>query len=158
MTVLRRRYHARPDVSKRTKLAALGVVVCILAWRRLRPFAVSVDGSSMAPTLEPGDWLLAVRRGATVRPSSLVVAEHPLLRGVDLVKRLERVTTAGELWLVGDNPGESTDSRTLGPFSPRRVRGVVVLRYRPRPRLLVARRGRLGRDGQLVGTQIRPSP
>jgi hypothetical protein len=36
-----------------------------------------------------------------------------------------------EYWLVGANPAASTDSRTLGPVGARRLRGVVILRYRP---------------------------
>lgn len=91
-----------------------------------------VTGPSMAPSLRHGDhvlvWLRAPRRLAA---GSVVLVELP---GAPMaVKRVTRVQTDGTVWVEGDNPIGSTDSRQLGALPPSRVRGVVVARLWPRP-------------------------
>jgi signal peptidase I len=114
-------------------------VAAMLLWWRWRPFRVEVDGESMLPTLEPGEYLLAVRPGA-IRAGSLVVVEHPDRPGYEIVKRMAamqgeqvggRVLGPDEYWVVGDNEEGSTDSRTFGPISAAAVRGRAVFRYWP---------------------------
>jgi nickel-type superoxide dismutase maturation protease len=129
LTVGLRRYHAHRNVSKRGKLGLVATLAALVAWRHWRPFTVAVEGGSMRPTLHPGDWLVALA-GARPRPGSLVVVDHPLRAGFEMVKRVDHVED-GELWLVGDKADRSTDSRSLGPFSERRVRGIIILRSRP---------------------------
>jgi nickel-type superoxide dismutase maturation protease len=116
--------------------AAVGAGAVLVA---SRAFTVEVEGRSMSPTLEPGDWLIAVRAG-TIERGDMVVLRHPS-RGMELVKRVAAVP--GEQGLepdrylvVGDNPEESTDGRAFGPVERSAIAGVVVARYRPRPRLL----------------------
>jgi nickel-type superoxide dismutase maturation protease len=94
---------------------------------------VLVEGPSMVPALRHGDQLLvdvrAVRRPP--RPGDVVVVrlpERPLS-----VKRVVRVDDVGALWLEGDNPFGSTDSRDLGAVAAAAVLGRVVLRLWPRP-------------------------
>jgi signal peptidase I len=110
-----------------------------LLWLRWRPFRVAVEGASMSPTLEPGDWLVAVRT-RSVREGGLVVVEHPSRPGYEMVKRVaavpgdlvgDRTLGPGEYWVTGDNEDASTDSRSLGPIGRDRIRGRVVLRYWP---------------------------
>jgi len=81
----------------------------------------------MQPTLEPGDRVLVRRLGQTAAPSlgSVVVAWHPQRSGLRLIKRLSRVDSTG-LWLLGDNPTESTDSRQLGAVPANLLIGEVV--------------------------------
>ena len=69
----------------------------------------------MQPSLEPGDRVLVRQLGQKAAPSlgSVVVAWHPQRSDLRLIKRLSRVDSTG-LWLLGDNPAESTDSRQLG--------------------------------------------
>ena len=104
------------------------------AWAWWRPFRVTVAGGSMRPTFEPGDWLVATRRGR-VRVGSIVVIEHPGRPGFELVKRVAHARDGasepapGELWVVGDDPDASTDSRAFGPIRRDAVRGVVRFRY-----------------------------
>jgi inner membrane protease subunit 1 len=97
----------------------------------------------MAPTLLPGDFLLAARAGR-FRLGALVVLEHPGRAGFELVKRItagpgghvaNRTLGLGEWWVQGDSPDQSTDSRSFGPIPASAVRGVVVLRYWPPSRL-----------------------
>jgi nickel-type superoxide dismutase maturation protease len=116
----------------------------MLAWWRWRPFRVEVDGRSMSPTLEPGDYLLAVRADV-VRRGSLVVLGHPDRPHYEMVKRVaatpgeaagDRNLGPGEYWVTGDNPDGSTDSRTFGPVRQDVLRGRVVLRYWPARRVI----------------------
>jgi nickel-type superoxide dismutase maturation protease len=115
----------------------MGGIVVWLAFRR--PFRVVVQGVSMAPTLRPGDFLIAVRP-ASIRRGDLGVVVHPDRPGYEMVKRfagvpgdsIEGVTLgADQFWMVGDNPEASTDSRTLGPFDRASIRGIVRFRYWP---------------------------
>ena len=87
----------------------------------------------MRPTLEPGDWALAVRV-RRVRRGDVVVVEHPERSGFELVKRVVHVpgdvTPDGlelvdEIWIEGDEPEGSSDSRRFGPVPVERVRARV---------------------------------
>jgi hypothetical protein len=49
------------------------------------------------------------------------------------VKRVLRVDPDGRVWVEGDNPFASTDSRTLGPLPADAVSGRVLLRLWPKP-------------------------
>jgi len=93
----------------------------------------------MEPGLQVGDYLLGVRPGRIGR-GALVVLEHPLRPGFELVKRVkalpgERVGPVmlgpEEYWVVGDRQDASTDSRAFGPVNRSAILGVVRLRYWP---------------------------
>jgi nickel-type superoxide dismutase maturation protease len=105
-----------------------------LDWRPGWPLRrVRVTGPSMTPALRPGDVLLVrrCRRGHVPPPGSVVVValpDRPLA-----VKRLTRVEADGRLWVEGDNPFGSTDSRQLGALPADAARGRVVGRMWPRP-------------------------
>jgi nickel-type superoxide dismutase maturation protease len=105
-----------------------------------RPFRVEVSGSSMTPTLRPGDWLVATR-GGEIHRGDIVVLRHPH-RGLDLVKRItavpgdrvdDLVLGPNEYRVEGDNPGASTDGREFGPVRREAIEGVVRFRYWPHP-------------------------
>ena len=83
----------------------------------------------MQPTLQPGDRVLVKRLGSnpTLRVGSVLVTWHPQRSNLRLIKRLNRVDSTG-LWLLGDNPAESTDSRQLGPVATSLLIGEVVAR------------------------------
>jgi phage repressor protein C with HTH and peptisase S24 domain len=87
----------------------------------------------MAPLLRHGDQLL-VRRTTSARPGQVVVVTLP--DGTLAVKRLARVEPDGRLWVLGDNPVGSTDSRAFGWLDPASVTAVALARLWPRPRLL----------------------
>lgn len=94
----------------------------------------------MRPALEPGDWAIAVAR-ARVRRGDVLVVEHPERPGFEIVKRVTAVegdpTPAGytlgegEIWVEGDSPDGSTDSRHFGPVRSDRVRGRIRLVWWP---------------------------
>jgi len=117
-------------------LAEVALVVALaaiaLSLRRFTRF--EVIGRSMAPTLEPGDWLLAERRRRPIA-GDIVLARDPRDPARTLVKRVAAVDADG-VWLAGDNPAESTDSRTFGPVPRSNIIARVRWRYWPDPRRL----------------------
>jgi signal peptidase I len=123
-------------------LAAVAAGAWLVA-RAAGAFRVEVAGTSMAPALRPGDWLVATRAGR-VRPGGVVVLAHPS-RGMDLVKRVAGVPGdvvrgsrlgPGEFLVVGDNRSRSTDGRAFGPVGRGAIEGVARFRYWPRPGLV----------------------
>jgi phage repressor protein C with HTH and peptisase S24 domain len=86
----------------------------------------------MAPALRDGDQLLVVRsrRKRPPREGDVVLVDLP---GRPLaVKRVRRLDASG-VWVEGDNPDGSTDSRTLGALAAEAVVGRVIARLWPRP-------------------------
>ena len=121
-------------MKKRFGLAALAAAALVVVRARRGWFPVRVEGTSMLPTLQPGD-LVAVRplRSEEPRTGQLVVVR----RGdIEIVKRVSATVEgdalgADEIWLTGDNPDASTDSRTTGPAARNDVVGIVRVRYKP---------------------------
>lgn len=119
-----------------------------------RPFRVAVAGESMVPALLPGEWAVATR-SRRHRVGDVVVVEHPLRPGYEMVKRLRAgpgdrppggpALGPGEWWVEGDASEGSTDSRHFGPIPAASIRGVVRLVYRPWGRRRLLRRGDRGR-------------
>ena len=127
-----------------TTLAAVGIGAGIAAtFLHWRPFRVEIEGPSMSPTLEPGDWALAVAVGQ-LRRRDVVVIEHPTRPGFEVVKRIiarpgeltsvGRLLRSDEFWVEGDNRGASTDSRQFGPVTRDRIRARIRLVYWPMSR------------------------
>ena len=114
----------RPDLP-RTGL--FEILLLLLGRRKL----ARVDGSSMQPTLKHGDWVLY--RNDTY-PADLVdrvvVCKHPYEKRL-IIKRVQDVAESGGLYLIGDFPEESTDSRTFGTVSRDRLVGYAVSYRRP---------------------------
>jgi nickel-type superoxide dismutase maturation protease len=99
---------------------------------------VEVAGDSMAPTLRPGDWLLADPEAYARRPPSvgqLVLVPDPRESSRLLVKRVAAVGPDGYLDVRGEDELASTDSRTFGPVDPSGVAGRPWFRYWPAGRV-----------------------
>jgi nickel-type superoxide dismutase maturation protease len=84
----------------------------------------------MHPGLRDGDWVL-VRRGRRARPGDVVVVRRPDRPELLVVKRVRTVLDDGRLWLAGDNPAASDDSRLFGAVPPASVQARVLVRYHP---------------------------
>lgn len=114
--------------------AAIAVAVGARPIRR-----VEVAGASMSPALLPGDRLLVVRslgvrwsRRRPLAPGDVVAVRDPRLPSRLLVKRVADLDhDAGTVWVLGDAPGASTDSRTFGAVPAQAVMGRAVYRYAP---------------------------
>ena len=99
--------------------------VLLFLGRRKR---IRVTGASMLPGLKDGDELLMNPFAyANARPAEgdIVVALHPRQQDIKIVKRVSVVFDNG-VWLVGDNPAESTDSSQYGIFPFKRIVGKVT--------------------------------
>lgn len=89
----------------------------------------------MQPALQPGDWLLVLRRVRSgrpprIRPGQIVIARHPGRPDLLLVKRAARRDGTG-WWLESGNPGAgAVDSRVFGAVPPHLIEGRVLARYR----------------------------
>ena len=100
----------------------------------------------MEPALRPGDWLLVWRglrtrhpaaggaracpiRPVRVRSGQVVIARHPAMPGMLLVKRAAWLESGG-WWLTSDNPGAGgVDSFRFGLVPPDLIEGRVLMRY-----------------------------
>jgi nickel-type superoxide dismutase maturation protease len=83
-----------------------------------------VEGESMYPAYSPGDLVIGLRKGISLNPSQAVVVNH---LGRMIVKRLISSDSSG-MWLVGDNPLKSTDSRHFGPLKHEFFEAVIIAR------------------------------
>ena len=90
---------------------------------------VRVSGHSMYPTYRDGDVVeVDVDAYAEQLPQvgDVVLAEHPFKTGVCIVKRVKRITDEGRVFVVGDSPLESSDSRGFGALRPAQILGKVT--------------------------------
>lgn len=123
-------------------VAALALVGCAV-WGTSAYLVApwEIEGPSMEPTLSDGDRVLVVLRafrGGDPAPGEIVVVDGP--DGIPIVKRVTTAPPAaevpvGSVWIRGDNPIDSTDSRQFGAIPRQQVRGRVVLRFWPPGRL-----------------------
>ncbi|HEV2809995.1 MAG TPA: nickel-type superoxide dismutase maturation protease [Acidimicrobiales bacterium] len=120
---------------QRPLVAIAGATVLVLGVRCgvRRVIRVEVQGESMAPTLRPGDRMVAVR-GLPARKGDIVAARDPRTPSRMLVKRVAAIDADRRLHLAGDDPSASTDSRRFGPVGRSDMVGRVVWRYWPEHR------------------------
>ena len=144
-------------------LGGLGLFLGMLV--RAIVMRVRVEGPSMEPALRDGDRVLVDSLTYHLRPperGEVVLARVPSVPGGMVIKRVVALSgdgvcpaasgetcdcgggvvishvDANHYYLVGDNRGESVDSRRFGPVERRRIVGRVWYRYWP-----PARRGKL---------------
>ncbi|MDF2461081.1 MAG: nickel-type superoxide dismutase maturation protease [Candidatus Saccharibacteria bacterium] len=81
-----------------------------------------VSGDSMLPTYQPGDTLLGLR-WFKPKKGDVVIAN----RDRPLIKRVSHVNVEG-IFVEGDNPRRSTDSRTFGLLRRDQIEAKVILK------------------------------
>jgi len=94
--------------------------------RRRRRFRVS--GDSMYPLLRSGDEVdvdLGAFRDRGPRPGEIVLARHPFKRETVMVKRVAHIEADGRVFLVGEDPLSSSDSRGFGAVAADAIVGLV---------------------------------
>ena len=80
----------------------------------------------MYPTLRDGEPVvvdLTAYREEAPAVGDVVLARHPFMRDVWMIKRVVGLVAGGRCVLQGDNAMESSDSRSFGPIPLRKVRG-----------------------------------
>lgn len=88
-----------------------------------------VEGNSMLPTMKDGDVIL-INPKAKLKQGDVVLANHPYKKSVKILKRVKEFTENGDLFLIGENTDESTDSRTFGAVPLKCLIGKVTCRLR----------------------------
>ncbi len=81
-----------------------------------------VVGQSMQPNLVPGQIILASGLYRSLKPKTMVVLSHD---GQEKVKRVSQVKT-GKVYVLGDNPASSLDSRSFGWLPTEHITGKVI--------------------------------
>ena len=89
----------------------------------------------MAPRLPPGALVLARPIDGTtpVRVGDVVVARRPDRPQLEIIKRITAIDAGGAIFLAGDNPSSSTDSRHFGAVTREHIVARVRWRYWPLP-------------------------
>jgi nickel-type superoxide dismutase maturation protease len=89
----------------------------------------------MAPRLPSGSLIVAraIDEGTPLRIGDVVVARRPDRPELEIVKRIQAIDAAGAIFLVGDNPAASTDSRQFGTVTRQHILARVDWRYWPLP-------------------------
>jgi signal peptidase I len=98
----------------------------------------------MLPTLRQGDFIAVSAGVENVRRGHIVVVRNP--DGLEVIKRVVALggdrhdghpVPPGHVFVVGDNPKASTDSRETGPVPVARVVGIARAVYWPLGRVRV---------------------
>jgi nickel-type superoxide dismutase maturation protease len=87
-------------------------------------FRLQVEGNSMLPTLKPKQQVVTFNWFYHPKEGDLVVVKKQKL----LVKRIKDVKRK-KVFIVGDNPKESTDSRQFGWIDTDQILGKVIYIY-----------------------------
>lgn len=85
----------------------------------------------MYPTLRDGERVVVDTTACREAPPAVgdvVLARHPFMRDMWMIKRVVGVADDGRYLLRGDNALESSDSRSFGPVPLRSIRGRVAHR------------------------------
>ena len=83
----------------------------------------------MLPGLKDGDAIL-INPSEKIAEGDVVLARHPFKESVKILKRLKNFTDTGDLYLVGDNAAESTDSRSFGAVPSEYLIGKATCRLK----------------------------
>ncbi len=103
-----------------------------LLWILGRRKRVRVTGNSMLPVLKPGEEVLIdpqCYQKQFPQVGDIVVAQHPMQQDLQLIKRVTVVLDDGHCFLQGDNPQQSTDSRSFGMIHYHAILGGVTSRF-----------------------------
>jgi hypothetical protein len=82
-----------------------------------------VNGHSMVPILPPGIIVFGFRWIRRHKPGHVIIFLHD---SKEKIKRIDHIEENGELYVLGEHPAVSTDSRTFGSIDPSAVKARVV--------------------------------
>jgi nickel-type superoxide dismutase maturation protease len=89
----------------------------------------------MAPRLPSGSRIVArpIDDATPLQVGDVVVARRPDRPDLEIVKRIQAIDAGGAIFLAGDNPASSTDSRQFGTVMRHHIVARVGWRYWPLP-------------------------
>lgn len=90
--------------------------------RRPKLLVRQVVGDSMLPTLREGRLVIASGLFREVQPGQMVIVRH---QGLEKIKRIYRID-GEKVFVLGDNPEKSTDSRSFGWLSVQSIIARVI--------------------------------
>jgi nickel-type superoxide dismutase maturation protease len=106
------------------KAGSYEIALVLLGYR----FKYVCTGNSMYPTIKNGETVLVDRDTENIEVGDIVLAKHPAEMLSEIIKRVERTDERGNYFLVGDNSGNSIDSRSFGAVKREYIKGKVVAR------------------------------
>jgi nickel-type superoxide dismutase maturation protease len=87
-----------------------------------------IKGNSMLPALKSGDCVI-INPELEPEIGDVILFHHPFIQNLKVVKRITEITAEGNYIVRGDNPQESTDSRSYGAILAKDILGVAVCRF-----------------------------
>ncbi|MBI78478.1 MAG: hypothetical protein CMM53_11995 [Rhodospirillaceae bacterium] len=84
-----------------------------------------IEGSSMAPTLKHGDYVISKKPNHNISVGNIVIIKHPKFGKI--IKRISSLNNSGQFIVEGDNP-ESTSPELLGPIDISHIKEIVCWR------------------------------
>lgn len=90
----------------------------------LSPIVVRrVFGHSMIPILPPKTLVFGWTWTSSYKPGHIVIFRH---EGKEKIKRVAEVLGDGSIYVVGEHPETSTDSRQFGAIAPEHVLARII--------------------------------
>lgn len=80
-----------------------------------------VAGSSMLPTLKEGQLVIGWRISQPAKKQIVIAKQN----GREVIKRIAEID-GDNIYLLGDNLQQSTDSRNFGPVKPQDILAVLL--------------------------------
>ena len=82
-----------------------------------------VHGHSMVPVLPPRTLVIGLGWARRYRPGDIIIFAHD---NKEKIKRVKEVLGDGSIFVVGEHPETSTDSRQFGAIDPRTVIAKII--------------------------------
>lgn len=83
----------------------------------------------MLPSMAGGDFVIASRLFFHLKVGNIVIVDHPDFHKI--IKRIEKISPSGQLWLTGDNHSDSVSSKQMGWVDRKNVKAKVLFIIRP---------------------------
>lgn len=116
-------------------LLTIVLAVCLIVFIKIFVLDIKIVASeSMEPTINKGELVFVSKVAYDIfgidysspKPKQVIAFEH---NKELLIKRIDKVNDAGELYVLGDNYNNSTDSRVFGYINPSQVKGKIIFSF-----------------------------